>query len=77
MCAGAIFWAGIRRVVFGLGTARLHECMGRLRAGDARAARLDVPCRGIFAAARPLVEVIGPVFQAEAQEVHRGYWHTG
>jgi tRNA(Arg) A34 adenosine deaminase TadA len=80
MCAGAVFWSGVRRVVFGLSTPRLHEAMGRTAAraaGDPGAARLDVPCRGIFAGGRPLVEVIGPVFQAEAQEVHRGYWQPG
>jgi tRNA(Arg) A34 adenosine deaminase TadA len=73
MCAGAIFWSGIGRVVFGLSTARLLEIMGRGQ-GEGR---LTVPCRGVFACGRPLVEVVGPVFHAEAQECHRGYWHGG
>jgi len=73
MCAGAIFWSGIGRVVFGMSMTRLHETMGR-GGGEGR---LTVPCRGVFACARPLVEVVGPVFQAEAQECHRGYWQAG
>jgi tRNA(Arg) A34 adenosine deaminase TadA len=72
MCAAAIFWAGIGRVVFGLSVARLHDLMGR-STGDATA-RLAIPCRGVFAGGRPLVEVVGPVCQSEALECHRGYW---
>ena len=71
MCAGAIFWAGIGRVVFGLSTARLNELT--CRPGDS-AVRLTIPCRGVLAGGRPAVEVIGPIFQAEAEEPHRDYW---
>jgi tRNA(Arg) A34 adenosine deaminase TadA len=74
MCAGAIFWAGIGRVVFGLGATRLQELMGRSPVGTPR---LTIPSRGVFAGGRPLVEVVGPVFQSEAQEIHRGYWRAG
>ena len=28
MCAGAIFWSGVGRVVFGLSSSRLHEVIG-------------------------------------------------
>ena len=71
MCSGAIYWAGIGRVVYGLGMTRLHELMGR---GNGGSAKLAIPCRGVLAGGRPLVEVVGPVFQNEAQESHRGYW---
>ena len=70
MCSGAIFWSGIRRVVFGLSTAKLNELLGT--ATDYP--RLNIPCRGILALARPFVEVTGPLFQAEALEAHADYW---
>jgi tRNA(Arg) A34 adenosine deaminase TadA len=70
MCAGAIFWAGVGRVVFGLGIARLHEVMGK-GGGELR---LTLPCRAILSTGRPIVEVVGPIFQTEAAEIHRGFW---
>ena len=71
MCAGAVFWAGVGRVVFGLSTATLVELTG---GGKSDRPRLAVPCRGVLAGARPGVEVTGPIFQAEAMEAHGGYW---
>jgi tRNA(Arg) A34 adenosine deaminase TadA len=70
MCAGAIFWSGVRRVLFGLSTAKLAE----LAAGRACRRELTIPCRGVLALGRPLTEVTGPVLQAEASEAHKGYW---
>lgn len=70
MCAGGIFWVGIGRVVFGLSTARLIELAGK----NSPRPQMPIPCRAIFSAARPLIEVSGPLFQAEAASVHEGYW---
>lgn len=71
MCAGAILWSGIGRLVFGLSTTRLHEeLIGDLTIEPA----LAIPCGEIFARGRPRVEVVGPVLEDEAIEPHVGHW---
>jgi tRNA(Arg) A34 adenosine deaminase TadA len=67
MCAGAIFWSDIGRVVFGLDA-------GRLRAfrGDARDGALS--CRDVFGSAPHPVECLGPALLDEAAAAHVGAW---
>lgn len=65
MCAGTIYWAGIRRVVFALSSEELAALAG---------GNFLVPCRELFARARERVHVTGPLPLSEAREVHRGYW---
>lgn len=60
MCAGAIFWSGIPRVVFALSSDRLYAEMGD------HENRLDLSSRQLFShAARP-VSVDGPFIEEEA-----------
>jgi tRNA(Arg) A34 adenosine deaminase TadA len=68
MCAGAIFWAGIGRVVYGLSQAGLHHITGP---GDDV---LDHPCRLVFAGGARATEVVGPLLEVEAAEPHQGFW---
>jgi len=68
MCAGAIFWGNVRRVVYGLSEERLYELVG-----DSSEA-LYLPCREVFARGRKHVTVVGPVLEDEAQSVHEGFW---
>ena len=70
MCAGAAFRSGVGRGVFGSSTVKLLELSAARYGGRP----LTVPCRGVPAGARPTVEVLGPVLQAEAPEAHKGYW---
>ncbi|KQP02387.1 nucleoside deaminase [Pseudorhodoferax sp. Leaf265] len=70
MCAGAIFWSGIRRVVFGIDAVRLR----RFRAKDAAAADLQMSCRDVFAHSAEPFTVIGPALLAEATAPHQAYW---
>jgi tRNA(Arg) A34 adenosine deaminase TadA len=70
MCAGAIYWTGIGRVVFGLSERRLKAMTG----DHAENPTLDLPCRTVFAAGQRPVEVIGPLLEDEAAEVHEGVW---
>lgn len=65
MCAGAIYWAGVRQVVYALGS----EELARLAGGD-----FLVPCRELFRRAKQRVEVAGPFLSEEARRVHEGYW---
>jgi tRNA(Arg) A34 adenosine deaminase TadA len=70
MCAGAIYWAGIGRVVFGLSERRLKAITG----DHAENPTLDLPCRTVFAAGQRPVEVIGPLIEDEAAALHAGVW---
>jgi len=70
MCAGAIYWSGIGRVVFGLTERRLKTMTGN----HAENPTLDLPCRTVFAAGQRPVEVIGPLLEDEAAALHIGAW---
>jgi tRNA(Arg) A34 adenosine deaminase TadA len=70
MCAGAIYWAGIGRVVYGLAERRLKELTG----DHPENPTLDLPCRTVFAAGQRKVEVIGPMLEEEAAALHAGVW---
>jgi tRNA(Arg) A34 adenosine deaminase TadA len=73
MCAGAIYWAGIGRVVYGLSEKRLKAMIGN----HVENPTLDLPCRSVFAAGQRPVEVVGPLLEDEAAAVHFGAWHAG
>lgn len=69
MCAGAIFWGNVRRVVYGLSQEGLYEMIGE----DAEEV-LYLPCRELFGKGQKPIEVIGPVLEEEARKVHEGFW---
>lgn len=70
MCAGAIYWAGIGRVVYGLSEAKLREITG----DHPENPTLSLPCRTVFAAGQRPTEVVGPLLEDEAAELHEGVW---
>ena len=70
MCAGAIYWAGIGRVVFGLSERRLKAITG----DHIENPTLDLPCRTVFGAGQRPIEVIGPLIEDEAAALHVGVW---
>jgi tRNA(Arg) A34 adenosine deaminase TadA len=72
MCAGAIYWAGIGRVVYGQSEHGLKACTG----SHAENPTLDLPCRTVFAAGQRPVAVTGPLLEDEATELQRGAWDT-
>ncbi|MES2973636.1 MAG: nucleoside deaminase [Pseudomonadota bacterium] len=70
MCAGAIFWANIGRVVFGIDAVSLREFRGeRPEQMDAK-----LSCRDVFAVSPHAIECIGPAMIEEAGKAHVGYW---
>jgi tRNA(Arg) A34 adenosine deaminase TadA len=70
MCAGAIFWSGIGRVVFGIDAVRLRVFRGeRAEQRDA-----ELSCRDVFRASPHAIDCIGPALIDEASEPHRGFW---
>ena len=70
MCAGAVYWAGIGRVVYALSERRLKAIIG----DHVENPTLDLPCRTVFAAGQRSVEVVGPLLEEEAAALHIGAW---
>jgi len=70
MCAGAIRWSGIGRIVYALPQERLRRFTGHEPAAEPP----PLSCREVFARCAPRVEVAGPALDAEAEEPHRGFW---
>ena len=70
MCAGAAYWAGVGRVVYGLGERQLREITGDHPDNPT----LDLPCRAVFAAGQRTVEVVDPLLVDEAAALHDGAW---
>lgn len=74
MCAGAIYWANIGRVVYGMTERRLLELTG----SNEQNHTFDLPCRNVFACGQKEIEVVGPFseveVEVEAADVNEGYW---
>ena len=72
MCAGAIFWSAIGRVVYGIDAERLRVFRGeRLDQKDA-----ELSCRDVFERSSHAIECIGPSLIAEASQSHQGGWKS-
>ena len=63
MCAGAIFWSCIGRVVFGLRAERLYEMMGET------GRQLHLSCAEVLDRGNREVKVVGPMLEDEAAAV--------
>jgi tRNA(Arg) A34 adenosine deaminase TadA len=70
MCAGAVYWAGVGRVVYGLSERDLGQLIGP----HPENLTMDLPCRTVFGAGQRKVEVVGPLLEAESRAVHDGFW---
>ena len=70
MCAGAIYWGNVGRVVYALSEVALYEIIGP--SPD----QLLLPSREVFAHSQRNVEVDGPATELdeEARAVHTGFW---
>jgi len=71
MCAGAIYWAGIGRLVYGLSEHRLRAITGNHPENPT----LDLPCREVFKRGQRATEVVGPMLEDEAAALHEGVWN--
>ena len=70
MCAGAIHWGQIGRLVYALGEEDLYAIIGP------STGHLLLPCREVFAHSQRPIEVHGPVaeLEVEARAVHANFW---
>jgi tRNA(Arg) A34 adenosine deaminase TadA len=71
MCAGAIHWAGIPRVVYGLPAPALAT----MAAGLPEEPELELRAADVLTSGGRRVEVVGPLLLEEATTVHEGFWH--
>jgi tRNA(Arg) A34 adenosine deaminase TadA len=70
MCAGAIYWTNIGRVVYALSEQRLLGLTG----ANEENPTFSLPCREVFARGQHRVEVTGPLLEDEAAKPHEGFW---
>ncbi len=70
MCAGAIYWTGIGRVIYALSESALYSLTGSHEANST----LRLPCREVFARGQRHTKVNGPFIEEEAAEVHKNFW---
>lgn len=73
MCAGAIYWTNIGRVVYALSE---HTLLG-LTGDHPENPTFSLPCREVFVRGQHKVEVVGPLLEDEAAAPHRGFWNAG
>ena len=66
MCAGAIYWSGISKMVFGVAASTLEERTG--------GSGLHQPSRQVLGSASRQITILGPILEAEAWSAHDGYW---
>lgn len=72
MCTGAIYWANIGCIVYGMTERRLLELTG----SNEQNPTFDLPCREVLAHGQKQIKVIGPFpeIEEEAAAVHQGFW---
>jgi tRNA(Arg) A34 adenosine deaminase TadA len=70
MCAGAIYWANIGRVVYALSEHRLLSLTG----SNPENPTFSLPCREVFARGQRHVEIVGPLLEDEAAKPQEGFW---
>lgn len=72
MCAGAMYWGNLGRLVMIARESELKKYTG----DDIRNPTLDVPCRVIFASGQKEMKIEGPFLELEPEffELHKNYW---
>ena len=71
MCAGAAYWTGIGRVVYGMSNRRLFDFTG----DNPMQSSFALPCRDVLLHGQRPITVVGPLLEDEAAQAHSGYWH--
>lgn len=66
MCCGAIHWAAIGRIVFGVRGQKMVETFDAEYNG--------IVSRDVFKKLNPNVEIVGPVLEEEGLVTHRDFW---
>lgn len=72
MCAGAMYWAGIGRLVYALSEQGLLALTGN----NDENPTMSLPCREVFTRGQRHVEVLGPMLEETAAQAHQDFWHS-
>jgi len=70
MCAGTVYWAGVRRVVYGLDVLTLDEIIGADPLNPTPHLRAEVVLNG----GKYPIAIDGPALVEEARAIHEGFW---
>ena len=70
MCAGAVYWVGVRRIVYGLDILGLDEVVGADPLNPTPRLRAEVVLNG----GKYPIAIEGPALIEEARAVHAGFW---
>lgn len=71
MCSSAIYWSGIARVVYALGSEQLMAIVNDVSGSST----LALSCREVFARGARSIDVSGPHLMEQAAAVHEGFWN--
>jgi glutamate/tyrosine decarboxylase-like PLP-dependent enzyme/tRNA(Arg) A34 adenosine deaminase TadA len=70
MCAGAIYWCGVGRLVYAMAETDLLALTGEHPGNPT----LDLSCRLVLGSGQRSVDIVGPALADEALAVHAGFW---
>jgi tRNA(Arg) A34 adenosine deaminase TadA len=70
MCAGAMYWTGVGRLVYALSETKLYEMTG----ANTDNPTMHLECREVLARGQRNIEVLGPALEIEAAAVHAQFW---
>ena len=73
MCVGAMFWAGARKIVYGISSAKLTELATPV---GGESIGFTITASEIGLAATPPMVFRGPQREDEAAIAHLGFWHA-
>ena len=68
MCSGAIYWAGIQKIVFGVSEAQMDIQI------SAASSNYRISSEEVFRKINPKMIIIGPVLENEGLEIHAKFW---
>lgn len=73
MCTGAIYWANIGHIVFGISETKLLEMTG----SDDKNPTFNMGADKVIAAGQKDIECLGPFAEVEEEiaAVHKGFWN--
>ena len=74
MCTGAIYWANIGKIVYGITETKLLELTG----SDEKNPTFSMGAEKVIAAGQKNIQIEGPFSEIEDElvEAHRGFWNA-